>query len=136
MDEGSIDELKGYATGFSDVDQNMYYAAAIGWAAKTGVVNGYDEDTFGPNDKITREQTAAMIANYAKALGKYQAAKDVTGTLAAFSDGSQVSDWAKAEVAWAVENGVMGNGGYLAPTDQITRAEIAAMAVNYQPAKL
>ena len=30
----------------------------------------------------------------------------------------------------------MGNGGYLAPQDQITRAEVAAMAVNYQPAKL
>ena len=136
LDEGSSNQWIQYATQFEDVDAAQYYAEAIGWAVKSGVVSGYDDKTFGPNDKITREQTAAMISNYAKALGKHQAAEDVEGTLAAFGDGAQVSDWARAEVAWAVENGVMGNGGYLAPQDQITRAEVAAMAVNYQPAKL
>ena len=72
-----------------------------------------------------------MLANYAKALRSYDAVEDVEGVLGAFSDGTSVSDWAKAEVAWAAQNKIMGNGGYLAPQDQITRAEAAAMTVNF-----
>lgn len=129
--EGSSNQWIQYATQFEDVDAAQYYAEAIGWAVKSGVVKGYDDSTFGPDDKITREQTAAMISNYAKALGKHQAVADADAALAEFGDGAQVSDWAKAEVAWAAQNKVMGNGGYLAPKDQITRAEAAAMTVNF-----
>ncbi|MDN0070026.1 S-layer homology domain-containing protein [Collinsella ihumii] len=52
------------------------------------------------------------------------------------SDADTVSDWAEENVAWAVENGVLGNGGYVAGHSNITRAEVAAMAVNYQPEAL
>lgn len=148
---------------FSDVDSNAWYADVIYQAAENGYVNGIGgTDLFMPNADIDRAQIAAIMFNmaggqgdgsaitpyptrfsdvdpngwYAKACGNDVAVDDVDGALAEFGDGAQVSDWARAEVAWAVENGVMGNGGYLAPQDQITRAEVAAMAVNYQPAKL
>ena len=39
-------------------------------------------------------------------------------------------------VAWAKANKIMGNGGFINGTGNITRAEVAAMAVNYQPEKL
>ena len=76
-----------------------------------------------------------MLANYAKVLGDFEAV-DVDATFASFPDGSAVSDWAKESVAWAAANKVMGNGGVLNPSSVITRAEVAAMAVNYQPEKI
>lgn len=132
--DDKFDVNEGYETGFSDVDGHAYYAQAIAWAKTTGVVNGYaGTDKFGPNDFVTREQFAAMLANYAKASGKDITVEDAAAVLAAMPDGSKVSDWAKDSVAWAVANKYMGNGGTIAPQSSITRAEVAAMAVNYQP---
>lgn len=130
-------EDTGYVTGFSDVDGHAYYAQAIAWAKQAKVINGYaGTDKFGPEDLVTREQFAAMLANYAKAMGKDIAVEDVAAVLASMPDGAKVSDWAKDSVAWAVSNKYMGNGGVIAPLGNITRAEVAAMAVNFQPKKL
>ncbi|MDN0068779.1 S-layer homology domain-containing protein [Collinsella ihumii] len=129
----AYNELFGWNTGFSDVDGKAYYAKAIYWAKSTGVVNGYGDGTFAPDAQITREEFAAMLSNYAENMGD-----DIEGAeadLSAFGDASQVSDWATEAIEWAVANEVMGNGGFLAPTANITRAEAAAMAVNYQPEK-
>ena len=130
----NYNETSGWLTGFDDVDGNMYYAQAIAWAKTNGVVNGYDEDTFGPEDEITREQFAAMLANYAKVVNRDETVDDVDGSaLAELPDANTVSDWATSAVAWAVENGVMGNNGSVMAQNTITRGEVAAMAVNYQP---
>lgn len=135
--QGDGSAITPYPTRFSDVDPNGWYAKAVSWASGAGVVSGYEgTDLFGTFDKATREQVAAMFYNYAKACGNDVTVEDVDGALAEFGDAAQVSGWARTAVAWAVENGVMGNGGYLAPQDQITRAEVAAMAVNYQPKPL
>ena len=120
-----------YLTGFSDVNGHAYYGKAISWAKQAGVVNGNGDGTFRPDANVTREELAAMLANFAK---KYNSFVDVDAdkVLGEFSDGASVSDWAEAvdSVAWAVEGEIMGNGGFIAPTAQITRAEAAAMVVN------
>lgn len=121
----------GYVTRYSDVDANAYYAKAIAWATKVGIVHGYGDGTFAPNKQITREEFATMLANYAKAAGKFTAADG--SVLDGMSDAASVSDWAEKSVAWAVANKVMGNKGFVAAQSDITRAEVAAMAVNYQP---
>ena len=123
-----------YATKFDDVDTNMYYAQAIGWAAKFGVVNGYGDGTFAPEKNVTREEFAAMLANYAKAMNDFEAAS--SDALSSFTDADMVADWAMDSVAWAVDNKIMGNNGSIDPTSDISRAEVAAMAVNYQPEKI
>lgn len=133
---GSVDENE-YPTKFSDVDQTAWYAQAVAWASTYGVVSGYEgTDLFGTFDKATREQVAAMFYNYAKAMGQDVSVADADAALAAYSDGAEVDAWARTAVAWAVENGVMGNGEQLWPLAQISRAEVAAMAVNFQPEKL
>ena len=129
--EDLVTDDKGYATGFSDVDGHAYYARALAWAHKVGVANGYGDGTFGPSEKLTREQFAGFLMNYAKATGKYTAPTE--DKLSGLSDASGVSSWAKEAVNWAVSNKVMGNGGYVAATSDITRAEVAAMGVNFQP---
>lgn len=134
-DDFSYDENSGYNTGFSDVKGNAWYAKAVAWAKNTGIVSGYgDGATFGPNDQITREQFAAMLCSYAKAMGNYAAVKDVNAVLADKTGGNQVSGWAKESVAWAVSKEYMGNGAIgIAPKNTVTRAEVAAMTVAYQP---
>ena len=129
-----VDEDGNFLTGFSDVNGHAYYAQAIAWAKQAGVVNGYGDGTFKPESMVTREEFACMLANYAKLTGNYEAAD--SKVLDGFADKGSVSDWAVDSVAWAVEGEIMGNGGSLDGTGVITRAQVAAMAVNYQPAKL
>ena len=61
---------------------------------------------------------------------------DANAVLSGVSDGTKVSAWAKNAVAWAVDNKIMGNGGSVNPLNDIIRAEVAAMVVNYNPGKL
>ena len=131
IDENAGSEIGFFKTPFADVDGNMYYAQAVAWAAKTGIVSG-DSDTgnFRPTDQISREEFAAMLARYAEKNGD-----DVTADLAAldnYDDASAISGWAKDYVAWAVEAGVMGKDTtVLWPTESITRAAVAAMLVRF-----
>ncbi len=127
-----------YETGFGDVDASSYYAQAIKWAADAGIVTGYDDDTFGPEDQVTREQFATMLYRYAKMSGTDVSA-NVDAELAKYVDGNAVAGFAREAIAWASEDGIM--KGYegsdvLAPQDNVTRAQVAKMAVVYQPAKL
>ena len=127
-----------YFTSFSDVDPNGQIAQAIAWAKDAQIVKGYgDSDEFGPNDPISREQFAIMLARYAKAFGLYEAPADIDAVLSACPDADEINDWAKADVAWAVSAKIMGNnGGMVWPSDNLSRAQAAQMAVNFQPEKL
>lgn len=129
-DEYEYDATKYYETGFSDVDGRAYYANAIAWAQDMDIANG-SNGKFRPEDKVTREEFAALLSNYAIAKGDYVAASD--DALAGMPDASAVSPWFTDAVSWAVENGIMGNGGKINAQSNIQRAEVAAMAVNYQP---
>ena len=120
---------------FPDVSQSEYYADAIAWAKASGVVNGYGDGTFRPDSFVSAEEFAAMLANYAQLSGRYSTV-DSDAILAQFSDGGQVSDWARDVVAWAVSEHVIGNGGFLDPTGAVERGRVAAMAVNFQPEAL
>ena len=111
---------------FADIDMNEYYANAVIWAAANGIVNGYDENTFAPNDNITREQIAAIMERYADFKG---ADTTQTGDLSQFTDEADISDWARDNVSWAVGAGLIsGKGdGILDPLGNATRAEVAAI---------
>ena len=124
----SYNEVYGYKS-FDDVNGKMYYGEAIAWAKTAGIVHGYDDGTFRPDQTITREEFAAMLANFAQKFGVFEA--PAADALAAMPDAGQVSSWAKESVAWAVENKIMGNGGVVNPGANITRAEVAAMTVNF-----
>ena len=134
MGDFQYSESAGWITGFDDVDGHAYYAKAIAWAKASGVINGYADGTFKPAQNITRQEFACMLANYAKSMGDFEAPS--ADALDSMPDAGLVADFAEESVAWAVENDVMGNGGSIAPGSAITRAEVAAMAVNYQPEKL
>jgi len=96
---------------------------AISTAANYGIVAGYGDGRFGPDEPVTREQMAAMTVKAAKL-------NPVSGELA-FTDSSDISPWANDSVVTAVKNGII--SGYpdntLRPGARATRAEAAAMAV-------
>ena len=129
IDENAGSEEKFFETPFADVNGKMYYAEAVAWAANTGIVKG-DSNTgaFRPDDQISREEFAAMMARYSEKLGN-----DVTAdasVLDDYADASSVSAWAKDYVAWAVEEGIMGvDTTVLWPSEDITRAAVATMLV-------
>lgn len=127
-------EDKGYVTGFDDVNGKNYYGAAIAWAKQAGVVNGYGDGTFKPEQTVTREEFCAMLANYASKFDDGYSEGSVD-SLKDFDDAAQVSAWAEKVVAWGVENGIIGNGGFLAPTATIFRGDAACMVFNYAEAE-
>lgn len=116
---------------FKDVDYDMYYGGAISWAQATGVVNGYDEETFGPEDFITREQMAAILWRYAKYKG-YDVSVGENTNILSYEDADQVSTWAMSAMQWACGSGLLqGYNNLLTPIYLANRAEVATMFMRY-----
>ena len=115
---------------FVDVPSYEYYAAAIAWAHKGGIVMGISDTEFAPDDKITREQMAAILYRYMNYNNLDTSAGDNTNVLS-YSDSFAMSEYAVPAMQWAVGAGVMnGNGdGTFAPANNATRAEAAAVFV-------
>ena len=113
-------------TVFSDVDEAAWYGRAVAWAAEAGLVSGYADGRFGPDDPITREQLASILWRYAQYLSMSTGGRD---TLRSFTDAQQISPWAQEAVAWAVDSGILHGrtDGTLDPARQTTRAEAAVM---------
>ena len=105
---------------FTDVPSGRWFSDAIAWAYESGVVNGTSDDTFSPDDNVTREQAAAMLYRFA---GRPAASGDVT----AFNDAAKISGYAVEPLRWAVGEGIInGKSEYtLDPLGTATRAEIA-----------
>ena len=111
---------------FSDVRSGAWYTDAVRWAAAQGIVTGYDTETFGTDDSITREQMAVMFYRYAKYAGiETTASKSLSG----FTDGSSTSSWALEAMRWAVTVGLFkgDDTGTLRPQDNASRAEVATL---------
>ena len=114
------------SAGFTDVADNDWYATAVNWAASEGIVNGFEDDTFRPNDAITREQMAAILYNYADYKGYDVSAR---ADLSDYADAASISSWAEDVLAWANAEGLI-NGmtaTTIDPQGATTRAQTAAM---------
>ena len=115
---------------FSDVKESDWYAKAISWAESLGIVNGYGDGRFGPNDPITREQLATILYRYAQHKG--EGFKGLWSFKLDFPDAGTVSGWATEALSWMVMNGVInGKDGFLAPGGEASRAEAATMLMRF-----
>ena len=104
-----------HASTFADVDTGAWFAEAVAWAAENGVVSGYEDGLFHPNQPITREQLVTMLWRMA---GKPGADPLETGA----------ADWAAEAMSWAIGRGViLGDGSGYSPRRTATRAEVAAI---------
>ena len=119
-------------TPFDDVSSGAYYANAVAWAAQHGIVEGYGDGTFGPEDPITREQFAAILYRYAAYKGYDVSVSDDAG-ISQYNDASEVSDYALKAMEWACDAGVITGRTHalLSPDALATRAESAQMFMNF-----
>jgi len=107
---------------FADVEDGLWYADAVTWAAEKGIVTGYNGNSFAPDDLITREQIAAILFRYAQFK-----AQDVSESadISTFEDVHLVSSYAREPLGWAVARGYISGRTEtsIAPADYATRAE-------------
>lgn len=115
---------------FDDVEKDAYYAKAVSWASKNGIVHGVSEKVFAPQESITREQLVTILYNYSILSGE---AENKTGTAQEFADFEEVSQYAKNAVLWAAMRGILkGNEkGFIMPKSGATRAETAAILTRF-----
>ena len=116
---------------FRDVVSDSWYAKAVDWAAANGIVYGYQNGNFGPNDLVTRQQLAAILWRYAKYKGLNVSANGTA--LPDFTDRGQIAAWANEAITWAYSRGIMNgrNNGALDPNGSATRAEAAVMLYRF-----
>ncbi|MEJ8305054.1 X2-like carbohydrate binding domain-containing protein [Saccharibacillus sacchari] len=119
------------STSFSDIQSSDWYASAVRTAANYGLIQGYADGTFRPNDKITREQAMAIIAKAMRITGLTDKlpATDSAAVIGGYADVDQVAAWAQSDVSSVIQaNIVTGRSNlHLAPKMNMTRAEVAAV---------
>ena len=123
-----IDVEKYKGKSLKDVDANSEESAYVNWAIENGIIAGYEDNTFGGDREITREEIARILNLFAEKFDikvkNLEAPK--------FKDQNKVSDWASKDVKEATEKGLLvgRDDGTFGPKDNLTRAEVAQMIVN------
>ena len=113
-------------TGYTDVAANAWYATDMAKAVQMGTFSGSGNGLLEPDRAITREEAFSVLARaFALSAGDGAALND-------FTDGAQVSAWARGSVSAMVAGGYVNgsDGNRLNPQQSITRAEFAAVMSN------
>ena len=123
---------------FSDVADGAWYAVAVRWAADSGVVRGYADGRFRPNDAVTREQMSTLLYRFAEYKG-YDVSIGGDTDILRFVDGVAVGGYAVPAMRWACGSGLItgawrDGGMALAPRDTTTRAQTATLLTRFQSA--
>lgn len=110
---------------FTDTPADAWYGDAVLWAAGEGVVTGYADGTFRPQNTITRQQLAAILWRYA--------GEPAAEGAAPFADEASISAYARDAAAWARREGVISgrSGNLFDPNGPATRAQTTAILYRY-----
>ncbi|WCT55683.1 S-layer homology domain-containing protein [Paenibacillus kyungheensis] len=115
---------------FSDVHDSDWYAGVIGSASNHGLIEGYNDTTFRPNQQITREEASEILSHAMKLTGLSTdiTTNEANAQLSGFSDRKQVSNWAVPALALAVKYHIVeGNQGAIEPQSDVSRAQATTM---------
>lgn len=109
---------------FTDVHESDWYYEAVHFVHERGLMGGYGNGLFGPNNNLSRAQLAQILFN--------KEGRPVVNYLMDFSDVSGEAWYAEA-VRWATSQGIVGGygGGKFGPNDPITREQLAVMLWRY-----
>ena len=117
-------------TGFTDVEDGVWYTEAILWAQANGIVEGYGDGTFHPNASMTREEMMAVFYRYSQYKGS-----DVSSTsaLTVFADSAKIQAYAEEAMSWAVSVGLIKGfpDGTIRPQDNSNRAQLATVSMRF-----
>lgn len=126
----SLGLLSSAPPAFSDVSSDSWYAGAVAAAADYGLVSGTAPGIFSPDGTITRQEAAVMCARAAALLGMDAniEAEQARNILAQFIDFPQIADWAKPQLAFCYQRGMLSQDDLsVRPQDAVTRGEVAQM---------
>lgn len=115
---------------FPDVKNGAWYSAGVNWGASEQIVLGYGDGRFGPEDKITREQLAAILYRYAQYKDCDMTAR---ADLSVYTDAGEISGYALEAMRWAVAHGLIAGvtETTLVPGGNATRAEVAMILMRF-----
>lgn len=128
----------GSALAFDDVAETDWFARAVAWASSVGIFQGYgDTGLFGPDDVLTREQSAAVMMRWERLCGE-----DVSdrADLSLFPDANETSDWAIESVSWAVAADIIRGVGQpdgsllIDAQGECSRAQVATLLMRLRAA--
>lgn len=119
----SKDKAVGSSVSFADVNTNNWFADPVQWASNNGLVAGYPDGSFKPNQKLTYEEFASLLDRLLKEYGiQFNKVKAVNE-----KDFANVAGWSRESVMHMVELGLMSTDSYgkVQPKREYTRAELA-----------
>ena len=111
-------------TPFIDVPSSAWYAQDIDIAYNAGYFKGTSGSEASPLGSLTREQAAVLVA-------RCMVMQESVGESLGFTDSRDLSDWSRGLVSTIADEGIVGGlpGGGFAPSNEITRGEVAAILV-------
>ena len=118
-------------TVFSDVPAGSALALAVRWASDNGIVKGYGDGRFGPDDAVTREQMVTMLYRCAEALG--QSPEGEWMFPLGYADAAEVSDYADKAMQWAVMNRIIvGTDRGIEPQKTATEGQLSLVLERWE----
>ena len=108
------------------MNQSYYYAEAIEWPYRNGIVDGYAANAFGPDDLVTRQQMCKIVSSYLTWLETPLAPGE--SCEGKFADYDQLAGWALEPVNAMVAAGlIQGDGTNLNPNNGTNRAQFCVV---------
>lgn len=124
----SLEEGWEQTHGFTDVEPDRYYSEAVEWVYRKGIVSGYAEDQFGPDNAVTRQELCKIMDRFL--LDRGHALPVGESCDGKFEDYDQIAFWALSSVEAMASAGLIGGDGFnLTPRANTSRAEAAAVFV-------
>lgn len=124
-------KLANSSSSFADVKPGEWYSRSIQTAYEYNLISGFEDGTFRPMDKITREQAMTIVAKAMgiTGIGVSLQTKEAEELLSSFVDASIASEWAKNSIADCLQAGIVAgrNNTHLAPKAHILKAEAATI---------
>ena len=111
---------------FTDVTPDLWFYEEVLWAAENGIVEGYGNGLYGPDDEISREQLATILYRYATRCGYDTAPR---ADLSGYTDKGEIATWAEDALSWANAIGLIKGrtATTIDPKATASRAELATM---------
>ena len=109
---------------FNDVSKSEWYSDYIGYLSKYGIIKGYADNTFRPNDNVSRAEFVAMTVRFNSLFNDVK-----KGSYTVKYTDVATNYWAYSDVAYAKHAGWL-NGyadGTFKGDNAITRAEVVTV---------
>ncbi|KQO17566.1 S-layer homology domain-containing protein [Paenibacillus sp. Leaf72] len=117
-----------------DVKSSDWYASVVQTALAYQLVQGFEDNTFRPDQTITRQEGAVILSRTMAITSLASTVTDAEANhaLSSFEDSQQVSGWAKKAVALMVINNIMqGHNQHLTAASHLSRAQTAAIVTRF-----